>query len=228
MIRNLKVLIAAALALSAFGAFTAAGAQAAHEFHCSVSPCTLTAKQDGTSTTAHQVFIVENAAKTEQVSFTCHEISGHGELVGNTKNEITATNIQHKICTVNGSPGVLVDMNECDYKFTGGIAGTTDGAEVHVECPVGKKIQVTIPEIGCTFEIGPQTLSGIGYHNLGSPGSREVTLTAKTTTNIAVTRNANCAALIKSEALIGTYTTGNVIVTGETTVGGVMADTWFA
>jgi hypothetical protein len=226
MIRNLKALGLAALALAAFGAFSASSAQAADEFHCSVNPCKLTAKQDGTGTTAHQVFIVENAAKTEQVSFTCHGITGEGEFSGNTATSIATSNISYNTCTVNGSPGVTVDMNGCSYKFTASAAGTTDGDQVHVECAVGKKIQVTIPEIGCTFEIGPQTLSGIGYHTIGTTPNREVTLTAKTTTNIAVTRNANCAALIKSEALIGTYTTGNVIVTGETTAG-VMADAWF-
>ena len=39
MIRNLKVLVAAAMALAAFGVFSASGAQAA-EFHCSAEPCT--------------------------------------------------------------------------------------------------------------------------------------------------------------------------------------------
>jgi hypothetical protein len=233
MTRNLKILGAAALALAAFGAFGAPGAQATDELHCSINPCKFAAKQDGTGTTAHQVFIVENAAKTEQVSFTCHQVSAEADGAVSATNELTATNIQYSTCTVNGSPGVVVDMNGCDYRFTRGAvgndaAGTSDGAEVHVECPTGKQIQVTIPEIGCTFEIGPQTLSGIGYQSIGTTPNREITATAKNVGNIAVTRNAGCAALIKAEALTGTYTTGNVVATGQTPPAGTMVDAWFA
>ena len=63
MIRNLKVLVAAAMALAAFGVFSASGAQAA-EFHCSTEPCTGTLKPDETAgtKTSHHVFIVHNSA----------------------------------------------------------------------------------------------------------------------------------------------------------------------
>src|SRR6185312_16948130 len=102
----------------------------------------------------------------------------------------------------------------------------SDKAEVHVKCPVGKVIQVTIPALGCTFEVGPQALSGIGYNTVGAQPTREVTLTAKSVGGIAVTGNAGCNPLINtSQALAGTYTTGNVIATGETT-GEAMADAW--
>lgn len=47
MIRNLKVLLAAAMALAAFGAFSASSAQAVEtEFHCEVAPCSFTLKTD--------------------------------------------------------------------------------------------------------------------------------------------------------------------------------------
>ena len=79
MIRNLRVLFAAALALTALGAITAS-AHAADEFHCSVSICGIRGKlsTDGTGAEAHHVFIVENAAKTESVSFTCESLRGTG------------------------------------------------------------------------------------------------------------------------------------------------------
>ena len=59
MIRNLKILIAAAMALAAFGATSATSAHAADEFHCAISPCTLTLQPDGAagSTTAHHVLV---------------------------------------------------------------------------------------------------------------------------------------------------------------------------
>jgi hypothetical protein len=233
MTRNLKALIATALALTAFGAFSASGAQAADEFHCSVSPCKLTAKQDGTGATAHQVFIVENAAKTESVSFTCHALSADAEFSGNTTTELTLTNLQYTTCTVNGAPGVTWDMNNCHYTLTRGsagnaAAGTTDGAETHLDCPGLNKVRITIPEIGCTFEIGSQVLTGVGYHTVGTSPNREITVTTKNATVAGVTGNAACNPLMNTgQAMTGTWTTGNMVLTGEDAEG-EMADAWFS
>jgi hypothetical protein len=47
MIRNLMVLIAAAMVVAACGAISASGVQAA-EGHCGVEPCMITVKADGT------------------------------------------------------------------------------------------------------------------------------------------------------------------------------------
>lgn len=229
MTRNLKLLAAAALALAAFGGFSASGAQAADEFHCSVNPCKFKVKQDGTGATGHQIFIIENVAKTESISFTCHEFSANAEFSGNTTTAITITDLQYNTCTVNGSPGVNWDWNGCDYRLTASAAGTTDVAETHLECPPGKKVQYTMPEIGCTFEIGPQTLTGAGYQSIGTTPNREITVTIKNMGNFVVTATAGCSAVMNvNQTLIGTRTTANFVLTGEpTSGGGSMADSWF-
>ncbi len=75
MIRNLKALLVAALALTALGAI-ATSAHAADEFHCSVTPCRGTLATDGGAKNAHHVFIVENEATSKSVSFTCESLRG--------------------------------------------------------------------------------------------------------------------------------------------------------
>jgi hypothetical protein len=70
MIRNLKILLAAAMALAALEAISASGAQAA-EFHCTVEPCRVTLKPDGTGKTAHHVLVVRKGEASG--SFTCVE-----------------------------------------------------------------------------------------------------------------------------------------------------------
>src|ERR1044071_4586469 len=84
MIRNLKVLIAAALALAAFGALGAAGAQAA-EFHCSVEPCRYTLKPDGTGKTAHHVFRIVKGETSGAVI--CTTLSGEATSAKKTTTE---------------------------------------------------------------------------------------------------------------------------------------------
>jgi hypothetical protein len=230
MIRNLKVLVAAAMALAAFGAFSASGAQAA-EFHCGAAPCTATLKPDETANTktSHHVFIVENAAKTISVSFTCGSLSGASTVaspvttpeieVGGTVGAANA--LVYNECLVNGSGKVTVDMNGCKYNFTAGgtvqVTGCTNAA---------KQIEVTTPE--CNFDVPQQgPLAGITYHNIGAVGSREVTVSANVTlAGVHVTgTEAGCFGFKESESLTGTYTTGNTIVTGDS--GGVKVDTWW-
>jgi hypothetical protein len=225
MIRNLKIFAAAAFALATFGAIGAPGVQAAHEFHCSANPCRFRVNPDGTGTTAHQVLIIENAATTESVPVTCERFTGDATVNGNTATAITLTGIAYDNCKAFGSIPAFWDLNGCEYTYTT-PGGTTDQAELHVFCPTGKEIEVTSPEVACTFKIPPQTLIGVGYHILGPGGTREITVTKKIH-GIAVTATAGCAPLINpNQTLAGTYTTGNFLLTGETT-GEVRADAWF-
>ena len=219
MIRNLKVLLAAALALAAVGAISASAAQAA-EFHCSVEPCRYRATPDGTGSTAHHVFIVENSTTTESVSFTCAQITGEGTSATKTATSVTLENITYPSagCKVNGSTGVTVVMNGCKYKFTNTGTVTITG------CEAGKSIEVKIT--GCTFTIGEQgPLNGITYHTVNTP--REVTVSTDVHPIVVTADGPKASCLINpSQTLIGTYTTGNTIVTGETT-GEKMEESWF-
>jgi len=228
MIRNLKVLFAAALALAAIGAVSASGAQAAN-FHCNTTNCRYTLRADGTGTTAHHVFIVETSNTSNSVSFTCAELKGEGTTAAETVSEVTVEKLEYPEagCKVNGSPGVKVDMNGCKYVFksvgTVSVTGCTNAA---------KAIEVTITG-GCVFSIpeaSVSNLTGIVYHTIGTTPNREVTVETNHVTINGITNNgAPCDALIgagHSSGLVGTYTTGNTIVTGETSAG-VMKDAWF-
>ena len=104
-----KVLIPAAIALAAFGVTSATSAHAADEFHCAISPCTLTLKPDGFagSTTAHHVFVVKGETHAGQkrsgrLAFTCKQITGDKTLTGNTATEITFQNLVYDECEVAG------------------------------------------------------------------------------------------------------------------------------
>jgi hypothetical protein len=233
MIRNLKVLFAAAMALAAFGALSASAAHAAGEkFHCSVEPCTVTLSTDGTGVTAHHVFIVENAAK-ETGSFTCESLNGEATSATKTAEDLTFKNLVYSNCKIGGVTKVNVRMNECDYTVTsetqpaGGLNGTNGGATIHIICTGVKHIEIENAGTGCIFEVTPQTLRGLHYHNIGTPGNpltTEVTIEALisaaasgTPIEVEVGKvGTGCvpkAAL--GDKLTGSYTTGNTLATAE-------------
>jgi len=222
MIRNLKVLLAAAMALAAFGVVNAGAAHAAEEFHCSVKPCTVTASQDGNagSVTGQQLFIPKNKAG-ETASFKCGTVSGGATTEGTTSPELTvgaAGLLAYGSCKVNGSSEVKVRTNECHYLFTALSGGTS--ATVHVLCKTAKHIEIEIAETGCIFEVTPQTLTGIKYHNIGTAGtnSTEVTVEVKTGQNITVETKAVGAGCFPKAAVGDTLTAeynGNALATAE-------------
>jgi len=240
MIRNLKVLLLAAMALTAFGALNAAGAHAAEEkFHCSVEPCRLTARSDGTTNTAtaHQVFVVsDTSSPVRSDSFTCASVTGEANSATKTNTELKLENIVYaRPCTVNGSGSVDVRMNSCTYLFRSTGGGTVAGAEVHIECPGAKHIEIELTNASgvtlCTLEVTPQTVtSGIKYHTIGTAPNREATVEAAATgINVEPTVGDTAAGCGIDPAKLpwtGKYSTGNAIVTGETNAG-VMAEAWF-
>lgn len=229
MIRNLKVVLAAALALGAIGAVGGSAAQAAN-FHCNATvPCRGTLKPDGTTTTAHHVFVIETANTSNSASFTCDDLKGEASIPAATVTEVTFENLNYQAstpCKVNGSPGVTIDMNGCKLKFTNtgtvSVTGCTN---------VGKSIEITITN-GCVFTIpesSVQNLTGVAYHTSGTAPSRELTVEINHVTIQGITSNVACETLIgtgHTTGLIGTYTTGNTLVTGETQ-SGVMTEAWF-
>jgi hypothetical protein len=233
MIRNLKALLAAALALAAIGALSASGAQAA-SFHCNTNPCRGTLKPDGTGTTAHHVFVLETENTSNSVSFTCSELQGEARVEAEEAATVAVGNLNYPTagCKVNGSSGVTFDMNGCRYSFT--ASGATTGTISVVGCTnAAKAIEITITG-GCVFSIpesAVQNLAGIDFHNLGVAPNREVTVEVRHVTIKGITANAACEPLIGAghlTGLVATYETGNTIVTGETDEANpVMKDEWF-
>jgi hypothetical protein len=234
MIRNLKVLLAAAMALAAFGAIAASGASAA-EYHCTVEPCRVTLKPDGTAKTAHHVFIVRGkngAGEAVSGSFTCSSLDGEGTSLTKTTKELTIINLNYTECNIAGTP-VTVHMNGCDYHFVSGPPST-----VTIKCPAGKQIELTILSAGvlkCTVDVPAQTLGGITYHDANTGGVPKTELTVETAVkditgiNATAAAGGSCIPFIGFNGVTaegGEYTTGNTIITGETTAG-VHGGVWY-
>jgi hypothetical protein len=223
MTRNLKVLMAAAFALAAFGVLSASAAQAA-EFHCATHPCRGTLKPDGAvgSKTAHHVFIINgdtSAGVPSSISSTCNEISGESTSETETTTSQKFENIKYTGCTFIGQPAT-VSMNGCTYTFT-------SAGQVTITCPGTNKIEIKI-ETGCTATIGSQgPLNGISYHTIGAGTTREITAEALvkgiTATLDGTPEKCGGIATVTSAE----YTTGNTIITGETDPGGVHVATWY-
>jgi hypothetical protein len=232
MIRNLKVLFGAMLALAAFGVVSASGAQAA-EFHCSVAPCTFRLNPDGEGKNAHHVFIIDDLTTGESVSFTCPRLTGEGTTTTKTSSEITVTNLNYndevngsKCNVVNGAK-INVDMMGCDYDFT--AAG-----QVFVRCPeprASNRIRIEKTEGGaCTYEVPDQgPLGTVTYTTIGSEPNREVTVSTNVVgIQVSMTGTpAGCLVKSLSDNFEGRYTTGNTKVTAETDPGESMADGWW-
>jgi hypothetical protein len=234
MIRNLKVLLAAAMALAALGAIAASGASAA-EYHCTVEPCRFTLKPDGTANTktSHHVFVVKGknaAGESTSGSFTCGSLDGEGLSNTKTAKELTVTELNYTECAIVNTP-VKVHMNGCDYHFVATPSSVT------IKCPAGKQIELTIESIGvlkCTIDVPPQgPLTGVSYHDASAVTPKtEVTVETlvKDITNINATAapGGSCVPYVgfNGLAIEGEYTTGNTIITGETTAG-VHAGAWY-
>ncbi len=205
MIRNLKILMLAAMAVAALSAVGASSAQAA-QFHCSIASCTVTVRQDGTGKTAHQVFDV-NLPK-QVLPITCKQIQGEGTATKQTEETLTVQNVAYKECNFLGQEeGTKVEMNGCDYLFT------AEG-KVQIKCPEGK--QITFESLGCVVHVPKQgPLGGITYHTITPEGQAltEVTVSAAVKGIQATATGAGCPET--GESKTGEYTTGNAIATGE-------------
>jgi len=249
MIRNLKVLIAAAMALMAFGALSATAHAAEEKFHCSAAPCRATLAPDETvgTTTAHHVFVVKgktSGGAEASASFTCNQLGGTATSATTTATELTFQSLKYsnsageEKCKVGASETVKVDFNGCDYKFTstnGSKAVPTEQAQVHVACPkvaeVTQAIEITINGTAC-LKIGEFSAPGIGYHDSGIGGAKKiVTATANVVVpnsvlTLANIGNANCSAVGMASTTGATYTTGNTLVKAETEAGAAL-NAWF-
>jgi hypothetical protein len=238
MTRNLKALLAAAMALAAFGAIGVTGASAAGEqFHCEIEPCRIRASQDGTLKTGHQVFNVELGGVIK-AAFTCETISGDATNSTKTSKSIELTEIKYGGCTVNGSPEVVVDMNGCTYLFNS-ERNAASTASVEVKCPGTAAIEVTFRDpttknLKCTMDIRSQLLTGVNYHNIGAVGfTTETTVEVNTgtiKTEATGASKAECFGLEINKTLGARYTTGNAIATGEEDkdTGATMVGAWWA
>jgi hypothetical protein len=224
MIRSLNVLIATVIGLVALGAIAVAGATGA-EFHCSVEPCRFTLKPDETAgtKTGHHVAIFKKEASSG--SATCNQLTGEGTSNTKTTKELTITGLKYDECSLAGTP-ITVDFKGCTYLLTAGPPSTWT-----IKCPEGKVIEWTVISGGvtrCVITWTPQgPLSGLVFHDAGLTQT-EVTLSILVK-GIHGFAHVGCLPYLGFEGtfILGEYTTGNTIITGETTAG-VHASEWYA
>jgi hypothetical protein len=217
MMRNLKVLGLALVAVFAMSA-VAASMASADDLTSEVSPVTLTGAQE------------ENDVLTTTAgNISCKEIKYKGTAVTPTTTVSVTPEYPEKSggvtnCTALGFP-MLVDVNGCSYLFHIG-AGVTTGT-LDIVCPAGKEITVTVnylSTVKCIIHVPAQTgLGPVTYTNVGSGATREITVSAKITNlKYSHTRPAGepgLGACTTGSGTTGSYN-GKVIVTGEKDNGG--------
>jgi hypothetical protein len=234
MIRNLKTLLLAALAVTALGALAASAAQAHPEFTAQVQAgkeTTVTALPDGTGKTAHHVFDIRKGPNEGVLSITCNEFTADGVVSGSTFSEVTVT--PHWGKTVAGvfktecnfvGQEVEVNTGACDLVLTATetVIIKTDTKLVG-ECKHGKQpITFNNTTLNCHVEVGEQTITGIKYHNFA-----DGTVTVESTA-LAVQYNATGVGCPYGTKTNGQFTTGNTILTGEDITGAMVPLSWHA
>jgi hypothetical protein len=200
MIRNLKALGLALIAICAMGA-VAASAASAVEFH---------SEKTSTALSGSQVNV--NKFTTDSGEITCAKatFSGTTSAVNTTEPTQTVTPSYSEchlifIFTFN----VTVDMNGCAYVLHA-------NGEVDIECPTveGKQkvIEVTAPS--CTVTVPAQTgLKGVTYTNEGKGTGRTVTVNSNVT-GIKYEEHGSACENETELTKNGTYT-GSVKVSGK-------------
>ncbi len=206
--RNLKALGLVSVAVFAMSA-GAAPVASANQFHSTATNTTVTR-----SANTNQLFEYETGGET----VACTTIGGSGQSTHQTATEVTFSPT-YSGCSVIGVAfsKVVVDMNGCQYLFT--IGASSNSGPVHVKCPGGENIELTVSVFGvlfCIYHIAEQTPTGVAdYFN---SGSTKVNVTA-TQTGISATMEPitmGGLACGSQTSTTGSYT-GQVQVSGEET-----------
>jgi hypothetical protein len=209
MIRNLKALGLAMVAVFAMSALVASAAQA------TVSTFT---PEKGEAATIHGVQSTTHNFQVGSRTLTCGTATFLGSVTGNTTDtKIVPT---YENCDTKPVLGIsfpaVVTMNSCYYTFTGEntVATGQYGVSVHVECDSGDEIVIHVKSGSndiCTLTIKPQTATGLTATNDTSTKPDDVVLHANSTVQTTI-HGTLCG---------GTENTNqefNSVYTGDTTI----------
>lgn len=209
MIRNLKVLGLALVAVAALTAVSASAASAA-SFHSLQEPTTLKG-----SAVTNQVFT------TPTGTVTCTNVSLVGDSVTKKTTETVTAHPNYTGCSAKigeSNVSAFVDFTECDYSFPSATNG--EGmAEPTINCPAGQAIhiKVTALKANCYTIPGGQTLNGVRYDNTNKgSGSGDIDVVA-TVTGITAEKAGIC----------GSGTVNNATYEGSVTVQGEGTEIWY-
>ncbi len=195
MIRNLKILGLALVAMAAIGAMSAQGAFAAEEFlhwhpgkenpHAVV----LTGEQDPAAPS--QVTRLFTNAGVEKASVTCEGLKLEGTVEGVTHespetgltvtSQTTTLHPEYSKCKSSLGSEATVNSHKCHYHFEGKETAAGGVQPAGIECPEGEFIEISTA--GCTVKVGSQaantTEGGVHYVNNKPAGTNEWDLTAE-------------------------------------------------
>lgn len=183
MLRKLKALASAVLAVAALAALMAPLARAEALFTVpgagAKSESTLTMVKDGIEHEAHWTFDIYNTAKTTTFTLTCEEVRGNefehdGAAIGPEFADFTIVTPLFFGCTVAGT-AAKVENKGCGITFTSG--GQVDIVSVGIhKCEITKE-PIVFNGGGCIVELGVQTITGVEYSTIvdGVTGKKAVT-----------------------------------------------------
>jgi hypothetical protein len=205
MIRSLKALGFALVAVFAMGAVAANGASA-HEFTSSSATTFLTGTSESGTLDKFTVSAIFGTLTIE-----CHG-SFTGTQSGTVADEVTVTPA-YSSCLFNGE-AASVDVNGCDYKFDSDT-DVNGHAVAKVACPGSGTTQtIAVTNNTCDMYFGTQTTTeGVTYTGLEHPaGSGKTAVTVKATVKATISEK-KVTSTCFSTANTGTYES-TAIVTG--------------
>lgn len=222
MIRNIKVLGLAVVAMLAMSALGASAAQAAPEL--TLNETTAGGAHDHVTGTLHgEQISAENHVFTAGAGneVKCKKATFTGSASSGTLTDVTA-HPEYNECTAFGL-NADVTTTGCNYTFTNLQNVSTDHytAEVDNVCSGTSKITITVTLFGgsvCTVTIGSQNgLGPVDVENMTTSTPTDITIDATISSGITYTETSGCP------EGAGTFTnggyTGNTTVTAKNTNG---------
>lgn len=220
MNRKLKALGLGLLALLAIGAYSNLGASATQGGH--FASAAAHTHLEGLESNDHEV----RMGGFFNAVVGCPGTTYGGTMEGTKVTKITVTPFYEECLWFGMKNPATIDMNGCTYLFTiGKFAGAHN--TVHLECPPGKEINVTLfsshqkhtegtPD-NCTIFIPPQTPeNGVAYETTTELGKHALTLDI-TIQNITYTKDGPCRFVFPTgKGPHGHSTIGGVTVNHET------------
>jgi len=206
MIRNLKSLGLALVAVLAMSAVVASAAQAVPQFTASSYPVTAT----GSNTKGNETFTTEAGTVQCDSHFLVENTGGNHEGIPGATSTVTAT-ASYSNCTAFGFLNATVNMEGCDYVFhaTEQVAAGVYRHHVDVVCPAGQSIKITAAT--CKAEVKAQTgLTTVTTTNLETG----VTVQPNVGVSITVTQDGFGCPFSGTGVKTGTYH-GDLVVEGQ-------------
>lgn len=226
MVRKLKVLGIAAVAVLAMSAVVASAAHAATgKLTATEYPATLTGEQVGVNK-----FVIAAGVRT----VTCKKATFHG-TIKEAADPVTLTPTYSECHAAPNEIPATVTMNGCDYSLKANtVTSTTGTLTADLLCPAGKDVEIHLYENAtkhkensplCQYTVKEQLNLPAGeYHNEGSGSTEDVTATLKANPVTTVTKGSKilCGAAAGSEVaatLEGTATLKGEVDGGTAPIG---------